>query len=309
MPDRTTLPWFPFYARDFASSRHVRRMPLEAVGLYILMLAEQWDGGPLPDDPEEVATLIGRPVEDVEKLWSTMSLVFEETEEGWVSPRLESVRTEQKAKHRRRVEAGKRGAQVRWGQGVNSNATGNANGNATGNANGNANAIAMRPQWQSEPEPEDYRAATELPGKAPTPNPSPQRGDGSGPGEEPSKPRATRVGRSRSGQQEQLGELEDEARAAIREHLLQGESAKVGSVTLTVEGELKRWRRMVGQGMDPEVLTGSIRHLRGILEGGLATQPVGLGLVVAKPQLLEQATAAYLKAGVPDRRKGGGKSG
>ena len=49
------LPWFPMYAGDFLNSRKVRKMTAAQVGSYVLLMCEQWEGGPLSDDGPELA--------------------------------------------------------------------------------------------------------------------------------------------------------------------------------------------------------------------------------------------------------------
>lgn len=136
------LPWFPFWVDDFRLSRGVRRMSMEAVGLYILVLCELWDGGPLPDDVRAVADLLGRPIESVQGPWEEVRRELKITKNGLVSPRLLRERQYQEDHRERRRRAGKRGAQVRWRQQLD------------GTAIGSANAIAMRHQWHPEPEPD-----------------------------------------------------------------------------------------------------------------------------------------------------------
>ena len=53
------LPWFPFYVDRFHASRKVRGMTAEQVGIYLLLMTEEWSQGPIPDDDIELAD-IGR---------------------------------------------------------------------------------------------------------------------------------------------------------------------------------------------------------------------------------------------------------
>lgn len=55
-------PAFQFYAKDWLSSKPVRRMTPEQRGYYIQLIAEAWDldePGTLPDDPEQLWFLAG----------------------------------------------------------------------------------------------------------------------------------------------------------------------------------------------------------------------------------------------------------
>lgn len=111
------LPWFPFYADDWLTSRKVRRLTWGQRGIYQTLLAEQWTGGPLPD-ASELAELIEAEEGDVMRV---LSVCFTETADGWVNERLEEVRGEQEDKRAAKVRAGKAGAKARWKQGKNSN--------------------------------------------------------------------------------------------------------------------------------------------------------------------------------------------
>jgi uncharacterized protein YdaU (DUF1376 family) len=113
----TELPWFPLWVNDWLGSRKVRTMPLHALGMYSLLLAHQWKDGPLPLDLDEMAMLIGRPVEDVAAAWHYLEPLFVETGSGWANMRLERERANQIEKHQRRVEAGRKGAAQRWTSG------------------------------------------------------------------------------------------------------------------------------------------------------------------------------------------------
>lgn len=91
-------------------------MSLEARGLYITMLCEQWDGGALPADAAELARLVGIDVATVHRLWSEVSPCFERTDAGLLNARLEDVRANQEAKAKRLSESGRRAANARWGK-------------------------------------------------------------------------------------------------------------------------------------------------------------------------------------------------
>lgn len=49
---------FPFDVKDWRGSRAVQRMSFSERGVYFDMMLEQWDHGPLPDDPQQVADAI-----------------------------------------------------------------------------------------------------------------------------------------------------------------------------------------------------------------------------------------------------------
>lgn len=100
------LAWFPFYVGDFLSSRRTRTMTAEQVGVYLLLLCEQWDHGPIPDDPGEIEDICRV---DRSQASAVLQRCFELTLGGWVNRRLEEIRAEQEEKRLRLSEAGRRG--------------------------------------------------------------------------------------------------------------------------------------------------------------------------------------------------------
>lgn len=100
------LEWFPLYVGRFLNSRRLRRFNAERIGIYLLLIMEQWEGGPLPPDEEELAFLGRcRPSEAL----AVLEACFDLTEDGWICPELEVIRAEQTEKHNQRVEAGRLG--------------------------------------------------------------------------------------------------------------------------------------------------------------------------------------------------------
>ena len=104
------LPWFPLYVDRFRSSRRTMRMSSSSVGIFVLLLMEEWVNGPIPDDDDALA-FIGRNTN--EGVREVLKSCFVLTADGWVNEPLEGLRSEQEAKHSRRVEAGKKGGRPR----------------------------------------------------------------------------------------------------------------------------------------------------------------------------------------------------
>lgn len=107
--DRRGFEWFPFYAGRFLSSRRVRRMDATHVGIYLLLMIEQWEHGAVPDDNAELA-FIGRCTADEAR--DVLRECFRQTEAGWINDRLEGIRGEQIAK----ASQAKNAAEARWGK-------------------------------------------------------------------------------------------------------------------------------------------------------------------------------------------------
>ena len=105
------LPWFPFHVDRFQSSRAVRRMSAEEVGIYILLLVEEWDSrAPLPTRGADLEDICHRA--DVADIRRVLRLCFKRTKDGWVNEVLENIRAEQENRHEKRVEAGKKRKQA-----------------------------------------------------------------------------------------------------------------------------------------------------------------------------------------------------
>src|SRR3990167_9512228 len=95
-------------------------MTPDEVGVYILLLCHQWDGGPIPlDESEWPALTNGAPVEVTR---TVVQRAFNERSNGWVNERLEEVRNEQKTRAERLSRAasiaGQASAKVRRSKGL-----------------------------------------------------------------------------------------------------------------------------------------------------------------------------------------------
>lgn len=101
------LSWFPFYVDRFRASRRARRMEAEQVGVYLLLMCEQWEHGPIPDDDGELA-FVGRA--ELSVVRGVLEACFDLTAAGWINGRLARVKVEQEAKLGRRKGA----ASKRW---------------------------------------------------------------------------------------------------------------------------------------------------------------------------------------------------
>ena len=86
-------------------------MTAEQVGIYTLLLCEQWMGGPLPDDTAELAR-IGKT--NQQKAMTVVEMCFKLTAKGWVNKRLDEVRREQGSKKKKASKDAKKAADARW---------------------------------------------------------------------------------------------------------------------------------------------------------------------------------------------------
>lgn len=95
--------WFPFYPDRFLTSKRVRRMDAQRVGVYWLLLIEQWDNGAIGDDDEDLE-LVGRA--EINIVRDVLAACFRKTRKGWVNEALEDVRREQHERAQKLSRAG-----------------------------------------------------------------------------------------------------------------------------------------------------------------------------------------------------------
>lgn len=105
------LEWFPLYVGRLLGSAKVRRMDATEFGIYMALLVEEWRaGGSLPEDHGELAFL-GRA--EWREVHTILKRCFEKTDDGWQNETMEMIRVEQAERHRRRVEAGRKGGRTK----------------------------------------------------------------------------------------------------------------------------------------------------------------------------------------------------
>jgi uncharacterized protein YdaU (DUF1376 family) len=104
-------PAFQFYAGDWLSSQRVALMSLEEEGAYIRLLAFCWQHGCIPNDPEQIARLIGKGASTT--LATTLATMFEPGGDGLIHRRLEEEREKQKVWSEKSSAGGKKSAEAR----------------------------------------------------------------------------------------------------------------------------------------------------------------------------------------------------
>lgn len=93
-------------------------MSSEARGVYIMLLADEWINGPLPNDHVALAKICFESVRTVDRVWPMVSVKFvphPDDPTRLINPRLEHEREEQVNRRAEMSEAGKKGAKKRWG--------------------------------------------------------------------------------------------------------------------------------------------------------------------------------------------------
>lgn len=109
-------PAFQFYASDFRADPKVLTMDFEQRGVYIWLLTIAWDDDGIPADTGTLARLCGLSKRKFEALWQGIENCWVRAGDKFVNPRMERVRSEQRAHADARSQAGKAGAAARWGQ-------------------------------------------------------------------------------------------------------------------------------------------------------------------------------------------------
>ncbi|MEE8658870.1 hypothetical protein CGLAMM_07340 [Acetobacteraceae bacterium EV16G] len=103
------FPWFAFYPRDFRDG--TTRLTLAQIGALISLLSEEWINGPLPDNADILARLLGMDRKSfLREIWPGLRGHFVADAEGnLVNRRLENEREKSADKSQKRREAaGKR---------------------------------------------------------------------------------------------------------------------------------------------------------------------------------------------------------
>ena len=106
-------PALPLYADEFTRDTKVQSLPRELRGPLVHLWCIAWMEGPIrPSRIRGVARLIDASVEETTAL---LGGFFFETDQGWISQRLEDERSQRMEHRERQVAAGKKAAKSRWG--------------------------------------------------------------------------------------------------------------------------------------------------------------------------------------------------
>ena len=108
------FPYVPFYLGDFL--RSTAGWTLLERGGYWMLLATQWEIGPLPEDPTRLAAILGLDAPTFASAWSVIGRKFEHTPDGLVNRRMEAHRAHYVEWRQMQSEGGKTGARRRWGK-------------------------------------------------------------------------------------------------------------------------------------------------------------------------------------------------
>lgn len=114
MSTKETRPSFPFYGREWYSSKRVRVLtPVQRL-IYLALLWTEWESNGVADDETEldlIAASEGGTLEDVRRV---LRLCFVLADGRWHNAKLETIRTELNAYRVEQARAGREGAEKRW---------------------------------------------------------------------------------------------------------------------------------------------------------------------------------------------------
>jgi uncharacterized protein YdaU (DUF1376 family) len=152
-----SLAMLPFFPRDYlAATRH---MSLAERGVYTDLLWLQWENGPLPDDAERLANMVGCQLAEFERLWQVVGRKFERTEQGLLNRRLELHREEALRLKAKRSKGASITNTRRWGS------HGDSQSDSLSESHSESDCVSLK---GSPPSP------------SPSPSPSPEDGDSFG---------------------------------------------------------------------------------------------------------------------------------
>lgn len=107
-------PAFQFYAKDWLVD--TAHMTYEEKGVYIDLLCRSWVDVGLPDDQSRLQKLLSLSAHKMKKVWPTVAEKFVQIEDRLFNRRLERERRKQALRRAQMSEAGKKGAEARYGQ-------------------------------------------------------------------------------------------------------------------------------------------------------------------------------------------------
>lgn len=113
-------PAFQFYPTDFLADENVVLMSNAELGCYIRLICHCWREGSIPSEVAKIARMCGENVQDMTELWPAIMKCFTSSLEETgrlIHPRLQKERLKQLEHRIERAEAGKKGAEARWGNG------------------------------------------------------------------------------------------------------------------------------------------------------------------------------------------------
>lgn len=106
-------PWMPFYVKDWLVS--TRTLSFEQRGVYVELLALSWENVKIPEDIEACRKTAQCDKPTWRRVWPALEHYWPIVDGERRNPRLESERSKRNTCRERLSDAGKRGANLRWG--------------------------------------------------------------------------------------------------------------------------------------------------------------------------------------------------
>lgn len=143
------LPYFKFYPADFMGSGKVQMMGPVERGIYISLLCQEWQEGPLPDNPTILARVASATPDQMEEAWPLVRRCFSTNEDGeLIHPRLEEEREAALDRRRKAQKAARASARVRRADAqASAQADAPADAGADANADAGADGVADGGAW------------------------------------------------------------------------------------------------------------------------------------------------------------------
>jgi len=131
MPSEDRLPWFAFNPSIWLSDIRVQRMSYEAQGVYITLLAYMWsnsdDQCSITSEMKTLRRVLKTNTQRLRRVIAEIQFegdeIFLEHDSRFYSKRLQAMKAQLDTKKTKASEAGKRGADARWGSHSDRNAT------------------------------------------------------------------------------------------------------------------------------------------------------------------------------------------
>ena len=112
-------PWFKFYSADWLSSSQIRALNLEEKGLFVTLMAISWQETPpgtLPEDLKEISKISGEDPRKISRIFGgSLGDLWEKSGGRLVNKKMFAIGQELDSATIRLSEAGKKGAEARWG--------------------------------------------------------------------------------------------------------------------------------------------------------------------------------------------------
>lgn len=155
----TDLAWMKTYIGDEAAL--TGHLTAEEFGAYERLRRHYWQHGSLPDDDARLTRITAVTTDRWPLVRTAIEPLFAE---GRLLQKLDQVRADAAGKRERKVLAGQKGAQKRWGDRaiVNGNTNGYANGTPNSKSMAEPMAEPLVTQWPPAPAPEEVRYEEEL---------------------------------------------------------------------------------------------------------------------------------------------------